>query len=270
MLRSSLKTFFLCVVFLAGTSQIHATFFCKEGLARFKGIALSIAAGSVSKIAQNAKYARSTLHLKGEGGFSLVVGAVKIGEGAFGVVFPLKIEGSLIAAHRALGLEPGDELVVKFPHHTSLPPVNKITNASIVSEWEAEQSFFTFCEKYGMAPHPSFQRTILYASVEGEPAFLVKKWAKGTSLVKYGGSRMLSPDQHSKLEELYYYVVFLQREHERLMGQKMSIDIKPDNLYWNGEGWRFYEISRTPQDNTFFTDDGFSGYLSILDGYTGN
>lgn len=198
MKRLDKRAFFLGVFFFS--FQLHASLSCRLGLMHFKGIALSMAAASVKKITNNAGYANREIHFEEGSDFSFVVGAVSLGEGAFGAVYPLKVQGDLRAAEKFLNVE-DSELVVKFPHHTSIAPLNKTMKESLVAEWRAEKEIFEYYDKRGFSPHPSMKPTILKASLDSDPPFLVKKRAKGASLVKYRGSKGLDSNQLMQLEE---------------------------------------------------------------------
>jgi hypothetical protein len=76
------------------------------------------------------------------------------------------------------------------------------------------------------------------------------------------------PEKWAELKKLFDDVVEIAKESNILRhGNRISIDIKPNNLYWNGNDWSLYELTRTPKDNLYFLQGGFDAYLNLVDGF---
>ena len=254
------------------SASARAPVFCENIVNGLKGQFISKVAKLVFALSQPKAYAGKEFSAY-DGRLRFNVDPRDLGHGAFGIVFNVHAVGDPTLRSEAPDLfsEDGsfrEDLSIKFPHKSYLPFANAVARRSIIDEAASEERIIETCRTHNIALHPSVRKKSIYASLDSKPVFLIKELATGKSLDKFGGAKNLSEAQRDALEKLFNSLVDLERESLRLTGKAILLDIKPDNLYWDGTDWQFYEISTTVTGSRFFVAGGFAAYLEIVNSFS--
>jgi hypothetical protein len=179
-------------------------------------------------MSRDKKMAKTQISFEGYPNFYFEAGEQTLGQGFYGVIYPLHIVGDSVPVHPFDVLQNADgtwreDLVIKYPHKTPVKIIDNTMVQSLKDEVMAETEIVDFCLEHDMRVHPAIRKYTLAASLDSDPPFLIKAKAVGTPLVQMGGTKNLSDLQKQKLKKLFDDVVEIAKESNILRhGNRIS------------------------------------------------
>lgn len=244
---------------------------CKNLLTGARGAIAARLENLISKASDDFTYARTIIGFDGNREF--LVGSKILDQGIHGVLFELIPLGAPTpsTAKRFPDLVDADgkwkqPLVVKFPHNPKLSVFRNFFRNNIRRRKADEDFLIGFAESMIYNLHPAIKPKIIAYEL-GEIPFQATLKEESKALTKFKNVEELSSEQLKDLEWLFNTGAAIRAEGRRRLERSIWLNLKPNNLYWDGTHWGLYEVSTTRNLLFYGVPDNFSSYLSLVNGY---